>query len=186
MNRGAPPQKGRQKVSLRRKAVIRIPRKVVEAPHRALGIVAHRPVGSFVGEAGNVFEIAMPANRLEQFEERLFSLTAHRVVHVARIQRGRRVVGREIASPNNWQAAEIVARISRQLATAPTVCGPGITVTARSSTGCSLMMATRVSVGCGSRLPSTMAYSSLPSTTAAIARIDSGNRRLRGLVAFGL
>ncbi len=40
--------------------------------------------------------------------------------------------------------------------------------------------------GCGSRLPSTMAYSSLPSSTAAIERIASGNRRFFGLVSAGM
>ena len=43
-----------------------------------------------------------------------------------------------------------------------------------------------VSVGRGSRLPSTIAYSSRPSSTAAKASTDSGKRRLRGLVALGL
>src|SRR6476661_4443565 len=43
-----------------------------------------------------------------------------------------------------------------------------------------------VAVGFSSRFPSTISYSSRPSSTAPRARTESGNRRLRGLVERGL
>ena len=69
--------------------------------------------------------------------------------------------------------------------TAATICGPGITDTARSFAGSFFMRPSSVSPGHGSTFPSTISYSSFPSSTAASASIESGKRRLRGLVAFG-
>ena len=44
---------------------------------------------------------------VEQFQKSLFSLTAHGVIHVACVERGGRVVGGEIAAPDNRQLGKL-------------------------------------------------------------------------------
>src|ERR1700690_1439300 len=61
-----------------------------------------------------------------------------------------------------------------------------MTVTPSNSTLWSRIRPRIVLVGSRSTLPSTISYSSLPSRTAARARIANGKRRLRGFVARGL
>src|SRR5581483_3989454 len=76
-------------------------------------------------------------------------------------------------------------RKSRHSGIAAAICGPGMTETARSSAPDSRMIRSNARSGCGSTLPSTMQYSSLPSRTAAIASAASGKRRFFGFVARG-
>lgn len=65
--------------------------------------MARRPFRRLIREASNVFEIATASDCIEQFQESLFSLAANRVIDVPCVECCCRVVGGEIATPNDRQ-----------------------------------------------------------------------------------
>jgi hypothetical protein len=66
MNCRAAAQKGREEVSLHGEAMIRIPREIVEPAHGPLRIMAGPPISLLIGETGDILEIAMASDRIEQ------------------------------------------------------------------------------------------------------------------------
>src|ERR1700730_3689530 len=94
-------EKGRPKIFLHRQAVKRTPGEFVRSLHQALRVVAMKAKHTFIGETGNAFEKLLSAKSIQKFQECVFPLTTHGIIHVRGIQTSIRVDRREISSPNN-------------------------------------------------------------------------------------
>ena len=118
---------------------------------------------------------SLPSYRLEQLQQRLLTLTADRIVHVMRRSKLPGYSSKQSTRPRQYGTS------GKGFANFATTRNRANSLRARhhrnsqESTVCLRNRARRVSVGCGSRLPSTMANSSRPSSTAAIARIIGEN-----------
>ena len=108
-------------------------------------------------QTGDVFGFAMSSDLTSQSAPETFlALGRGRVIHVISHSEPQRVSPKGKYPPHTMGSVRELRADLRQLATAPTVCGPGITVTAKLNL-LSFDEAIETSVGCGSRLPSTMA-----------------------------
>lgn len=93
-------------------SMIRVPGKIIETLHGALRIVTMSSVSVLVRETVNTLQIAISSNCFQQVEEGLLALSADGVVDVGCVKSRSRVVGCEVASPNNRYMRELCSNLA--------------------------------------------------------------------------
>src|SRR5215472_3871504 len=105
----SPAEEGRPQVLLDGHSMKRRPGKRIGPFHEALRVMTVQAKQILVRQPENSIEVPLAAKCRDQFEQRIFPLAAHNIVHVARVQRRVAVRRWEIATPDNRKVGALPA-----------------------------------------------------------------------------
>jgi hypothetical protein len=101
MDRGTFAEEGRPEVFFYGHAMEGVPGEFVGTFHRPFGVVAREAEYVFIGETEDGLEGTLPADRVDEFEDGVFTLAANDVVDVFGVEGGVGIDGREVAPPDD-------------------------------------------------------------------------------------
>src|SRR5258705_1826521 len=111
MDCGALTEVGGPEIFLDGHAMEGMPWEFVRTLHRPFGVIAGEAEDVFIRETEDRFEGTVTSDRIEEFEDGVFALSANDVVNVFRVERGVGIDRREVAAPDDldvgMQAADL-------------------------------------------------------------------------------
>src|SRR5260370_4092533 len=100
MDCGAFAEKGWPQIFFYGHAMEGVPGEFVRTPHRAFGVIAGEAEDVFIRETKDGLEGTVTADRIEEFEDGVFALSANEAVDVFGGERGVGIDGMDVAGPN--------------------------------------------------------------------------------------
>src|SRR6266550_4698229 len=101
MDCGAFAEEGRPEIFFNGHAMEGVPGELVWTLHGAFGVIAGEAEDVLIGETEDRLERTGTADRVQEFEDRVFALSANDIVDVFGVERGVGIDGREVAAPDD-------------------------------------------------------------------------------------
>src|SRR5882757_3210437 len=115
MDRGTFAEKGWPEIFFNRHAMEGVPGELVRTLHGPFGVISREAEDVFIGKAKDRLEGTITSNRIEEFEDSVFALSANDVVDVFGVERGVGIDGREVAAPDDLDVGVETADLTRGL-----------------------------------------------------------------------